>query len=52
MKVYFIQKLTKIMETIYFKNYRKDSDDLQSSADVYFVDNIVLYKKLLIYLKK
>lgn len=30
----------------YMWSYRKDSDDLQSSADVYFVDNIVLYKKL------
>ena len=26
--------------------YRKDSDDFESTADVYFVDNIVLYKKL------
>lgn len=26
--------------------YRKDSDDFESSADVYFVDNIVLYEKL------
>lgn len=30
----------------YMWSYRKDSDDLQSSADVYFVDNIVLYKRL------
>ena len=30
----------------YMWSYRKDSDDLQASADVYFVDNIVLYKKL------
>ena len=26
--------------------YRKDGDDFESTADVYFVDNIVLYKKL------
>lgn len=26
--------------------YRKDSGDLMASADVYYVDNIVLYKKL------
>lgn len=30
----------------YMWSYRKDSDDLQSSVDVYFVDNIVLYKRL------
>ena len=27
-------------------SYRKDSDDIEASADVYFVDNIVLYKRL------
>ena len=27
-------------------SYRKDSDDFEASADTYFVDNIVLYKKL------
>lgn len=27
-------------------SYRKDSDDFEASADVYFVDNIVLYKRL------
>ncbi len=26
--------------------YKKDSDDFESTADVYFIDNIVLYKKL------
>ena len=26
--------------------YRKDSDDFEATADVYFVDNIVLYEKL------
>ena len=26
--------------------YRKDSDDFETSADAYFIDNIVLYKKI------
>ena len=27
-------------------SYRKDGDDFEASADVYFIDNIVLYKRL------